>query len=64
MRCSAAGSITGPTSLSTSLRTGEPLRLARPRPIRPPIEVPTQSTTFGVQPRQQRHHVGHVVGMV
>ena len=34
----------GPTSLSTSRRRGEPGSAARPRPISPPIEVPSQST--------------------
>ncbi len=44
MRVSATGSIVGPTSLSTSRRSGAPCSAATPRPISPPIEVPTQST--------------------
>jgi hypothetical protein len=35
---------TGPTSLSTSFFTGESGNAARVIPIRPPSEVPTQST--------------------
>ena len=34
----------GPTSLSNSLRIGDFGKPAKPMPIRPPIEVPNQST--------------------
>jgi hypothetical protein len=44
MRSSEAAVITGPTSFSTSLRIGVSGWIASAMPIRPPIEVPTQST--------------------
>ena len=44
MRCTAAGSRCGPTSFSSSLRIGVFGRPASPSPIRPPIDVPNQST--------------------
>jgi len=43
MRRSAAASITGPTSLSTSRRKPNPGWAASAMPIRPPMLVPTQS---------------------
>ena len=33
---------------------------ARPMPIRPPIDVPTQCDGVGVEAGEQGHHVGHV----
>ena len=44
MRWIAWAWIVGPTSFSTSRRTGVFGSEARPMPIKPPIEVPTQST--------------------
>ncbi len=44
MRFNATGSICGPTSLSRSLRIGEFGNPANAVPIRPPIDVPNQST--------------------
>ncbi len=43
MRCSASGSMLGPTSLSTRRCSGVPGSEASAKPISPPIEVPTQS---------------------
>ena len=44
MRESAAGSTCGPMSLTSILRTGESGTPASAMPIRPPIDVPNQST--------------------
>ena len=44
MRVIASNWIVGPTSLSTRLLIGESASDAIPRPISPPIDVPTQST--------------------
>ena len=44
MRLSAAHSKLGPTSFNTSRRTGLLGSEANAKPIRPPMEVPTQST--------------------
>jgi hypothetical protein len=44
MRSIAAGSMTGPTSLTTSRAIGLAVCAAATMPRSPPIEVPTQST--------------------
>jgi hypothetical protein len=44
MRCSAAFGTTAPMSFITSFLTGEPGRLAMIMPMRPPIDVPSQSS--------------------
>ena len=44
MRASAAGSITGPTSFTTSRVTGDLGCAAATMPSSPPIDVPIQST--------------------
>ena len=44
MRAIDSGVISGPTSLSTSRRSGDPSMPASAMPISPPIETPTQST--------------------
>lgn len=44
MRVSESGSMRGPTSLTIIRRSGEPGSPASAMPIRPPIDVPNQST--------------------
>ena len=46
MRARAEASSTGPTSFSTRRCTGDLGSAATSRPIRPPMEVPTQSTVW------------------